>query len=520
MALNNVIFNKGRGGLSRPLPGTDYISGLLFYTGATLPTGFTSSDRVKVVYSVQDAEDLGITNTSLGETKSTCTDLITTKFAANDTYKITCATIASTSPIPADAAAGTITLCNFTAIAADAVSVTTSGDRIALEINALTYVHGFTASNNTGTVTITAPAGQGIFLNSGTPYVVTTSGSVAHTLTQNVIAGVCSDIDILHYHISEFFRLQPKGKLYVSLQATADVGTFSKITDMQNFAVGEIKQLGVYYKSNAFATSHCNAIQSIVTALAAVDKPISSVIVAGEVSGTADITTLSNLKLLSDPNVSVCVGQDGAATGFKLFKATGKSITNMGEMLGAVALTKVSDSIAYLGQFQVSTSELDVVAFANGQLWTSLSDSALTNLDSYGYTFLRKVVGLSGTYHNRPYTCVSATSDYSFIQSNRTIDKAIRSCRALLLPETGSPIKVNADGTLTNDVIGYFSGLCQQALDTMVSNSELSNYQVLIDPTQDVLSTGILEITVQLLPIGTADFIEVNIGFTNVLTTA
>ena len=61
MAFNNVTFNKGRGGLGRASAGTDYVSGLLFYTGATLPTGFTSTNRVKTIYSVQDAEGLGIT---------------------------------------------------------------------------------------------------------------------------------------------------------------------------------------------------------------------------------------------------------------------------------------------------------------------------------------------------------------------------------------------------------------------------------------------------------------------------
>lgn len=51
---NNVIFNKGQGGLGRPLAGTDYISGMLFYS-ATLPSGFNSSNRIKIVYSVEEA---------------------------------------------------------------------------------------------------------------------------------------------------------------------------------------------------------------------------------------------------------------------------------------------------------------------------------------------------------------------------------------------------------------------------------------------------------------------------------
>jgi hypothetical protein len=511
MALNDVTINKGQGGLGRPLEGTDYVSGLLFYTGATLPSGFTSNDRIKIVYSVSDAESLGITNTHLGATASTATIQNTTKCAVADTINIVVATINGNVTITQDTsgAAGV-----YTFVTGDDTSKLTTVTAIAANINAGTLTHGFSAlASGTDLCTITAPTSQGVFLNTGTPYTVTVTGTIANTTTQSVVSGVASDIDIIHYHISEFFRLQPKGKLYVSLQATADVGTFSKITDTQNFAEGEIKQLAIYQKGSVFATSQCNAIQSVCTTLEGLHKPV-QVILAAEISGTAAISGLtSNLHALSDPNVSVTIGQDGAATGYTLFKATGKSITNVGEMLGAVALSKVSESIAWLGKFQVATTELDTVAFANGQNFKDISDNQVTALDTLGYCFLRKVTDLTGTYHNRPYTCVALTSDYCFIHPNRTIYKAVKNLRATILPAVGSPIKVNADGTLSIDVINYFKSLGEQALDTLLRNAELSNYAVIIDSSQDVLSTGILEITAELQPIGTADFISVNVGF-------
>ena len=51
MSLNNINFIKGKGGLGRPLAGKDYISGLLFYT-ASLPSGFSTYNRMKMVFSV------------------------------------------------------------------------------------------------------------------------------------------------------------------------------------------------------------------------------------------------------------------------------------------------------------------------------------------------------------------------------------------------------------------------------------------------------------------------------------
>lgn len=508
--LNNITINRGRSGLGRPLEGTDYYSAMLFYSGATLPVGFTTA--IQIVNSVQEAEDLGITNTHLGETAAVAKAVIGGTPAAGDTVKITYTGIDGLETV----------LTTYTLTSGDATSTTTAAAALAAAIVAEN--NGFSATNSTSSLLITTKGGEGIFPNSGTPYASTVAGGSTLTWTQptgsgSTVLGVASDIDIQHYHISEFFRLQPKGKLYVGIYATADVGTFASITTMQNFANGEIKQMGVYYKSTAFATSHCNAIQSVCDALSTANKPISSVCIGGDISGTANVTALTNLHLLSDKNVSVTIGQDGANLGYHLFKATGKSITNVGEWLGAIALSKVSESIAWFGKFQVATTELDTIHFANGQAYLDLSDNTITNLDSYGYCFLRKVQDLNGTFHNRPYTAISSTSDYAFVYANRTIDKAVKNVRATVLPAVGSNVKVNSDGTLNPDAINYFKTLAEQGLDVLLRAQELSDYAVIIDPAQDILATSTLEITVQLLPLGVADFITVNIGFTNALST-
>lgn len=511
-----IVINKGQGGLGRPLEGTDYISAICHYT-ASLPSGFSSNDRIKVIYSVADAVALGITNTSIGETASTATDLCTTKFTAGDTYKLTCATINSTNPIAATAAAGTVTLCDFTAVTADAASILASITRIAAEINLGTPTHGFTASANTATVTITAPAGQGIFLNSGTPYVKTVVGSYASTLTQNVVAGVASEIDILYYHISEFFRMQPKGKLYVGIYGTADATTFASVTLMQNYALGEIKQIGIYQKTTAFATSQVTTLQAILTANENNYKPLVAVYQA-DFQGTADITALTSVRLLNAPEVSVTVGQDGAAKGFKLWKATGKTIGCMGTTLGTISLSKVSDDIAWVGAYNIANTEFDTLAFANGQLFNAVTDSGRDNVDLYGYIFLKKHVGISGSYFTSSATCVPVTSDYAYIPNNRTILKAIANVRAYLLPQLASPLKVNSDGTLTEDMISFYETLGQRALDVMVRDSELSAFNIIINPAQNVVSTSNLVVAIELLPIGAARTITVNIGFVVALT--
>ena len=76
MPVPNITFIKGKGGLGRPLPGQDFISSLVFYTGS-LPSGFTTSTRIKALYSPADAISAGILNDSSDATAATGTWLIT-----------------------------------------------------------------------------------------------------------------------------------------------------------------------------------------------------------------------------------------------------------------------------------------------------------------------------------------------------------------------------------------------------------------------------------------------------------
>ena len=494
---NDVIFNKGQGGLGRPLAGTDYVSGLLFYS-ASLPSGFASNDRIKTIFSVEEAEDLGILDSHVGETKATGTITVTGAGAQNDTIKV-------------DVVTDIATVTLGTATVPSTPTTTTVAAAIVTVINAGTSTHGFTASNASAVVTVTAPSGSGAGANTWT-FSLTIVGTATAT-NVSFASGVASDIDILHYHVSEFFRIQPKGKLYVSVQALADVGTWAKITELQNFALGEIKQLGIYQKSTAFATSQVTAIQAVVTALEALHKPL-QVIYQADFSAVSDLSTLSNLKALSAKNVSVTIGQDGANVGYQLWRATTKSIGVLGTCLGAVALAKVNESIAWVSKFNLASDELDTLAFVNGDFYIDLSDGLIANIDTLGYIYAKKYIGLVGSWFNRPHTAIALTSDYTYIYSNRTIDKAIRGLRAALLPQLASPVQVNADGTLTEDVIGFYESLCSRSLEVMQRDAELSAFQVIIDPSQDVLSDNELTIAVKLVPVGVADTITVNIGFT------
>ena len=61
MALSQITINRGQGGLGRPLTSNDHISGFTMpFVNANLPAGFTTTDRIKVVYSIAELEALGV----------------------------------------------------------------------------------------------------------------------------------------------------------------------------------------------------------------------------------------------------------------------------------------------------------------------------------------------------------------------------------------------------------------------------------------------------------------------------
>lgn len=507
MALNNISFVLGQGGLGRPLPGEDYISGLIFYTSGSLPIGFSSSSPVKQIFSVAGAEAAGITNDYSDAVAAQAIIHIGTAGNPGDF-------------VMPDYTSSTGTLYNlgkYTVTSAES-SATLQAAALAAVINSGTNTHGCTASASAANVTITLPVKEGIYPNTGMPVGLSTSGSaVVATLTQPSAAtqGTASVLAVWHYHISEYFRLQPQGNLYVGVFAVPDGYTFTEINTLQSFANGKIRQVGIFKQSEAFNAGDLTAIDTQCKLQATAHKELIA-LYAADMAGITDLSTLADLSQYSANTVSAVIGQDGAAAGAQLFKATGKSVTTLGATLGAVSAAAVNESIAWVQKFNISNgTECDTPAFANGTLFnsTTVTDNLLTLLQNRRYIFLRRFTGVAGSYFNECSTATSPTSDYAYISDNRTIQKATRGVYAALIPALNSTVQLNADGTLSDVASAYFTALAEDPLHQMARDGEISAQQVVINASQNVLSTGLVVITISIVPTGTARNIQVNIGF-------
>lgn len=313
-----------------------------------------------------------------------------------------------------------------------------------------------------------------------------------------------------HYQISEFFRIQPDSVLHVIFGAAEDADyDFEEITTLQNKADGELRQIAVMTYS-AFAITNIPKIQAVTAALETLHKPV-SVIYAADLTGMT-LLNMPDIRSQNSPKVSVVIAMDGNADGKALFDA-GKIVPSVGATLGAVSTAKVNENIAWVEQFKMSAEELDVPAFANGELFKDVPEATLNQLNERGYIFLRKHIGIAGSYFNDSHTADLITSDYAYIENVRTIDKAIRNVRTVLLPKLNSPVSLNADGTLTLETITDWTNRAENALEAMKKDGEISGYEVEIDPNQNIGATSKLVINITLVINGVARNVEVEIGY-------
>jgi len=321
--------------------------------------------------------------------------------------------------------------------------------------------------------------------------------------------------DYIHYQISEFFRANPSGQLWIHV-STSDTVVASLITTVQKASVGKIRQMGIC-KIGAYSNADMIAIQTeVATNCDAKHMPL-SVIYSGDLTATVDITTIPDLASQTDFKVSSVISQDGSGLGKAISTGLTVSCPNVGLALGMLSKSAVSEDFGQpVDKFNLSDgTENEVPAFANGQLISELSDNALDAIDAKRHIFMQKYVGYNGTYFNDNHTACALTSDYAYINDNRVIDKAIRGIYSALLPYLKSKLLKNSDGTLADATVSYLTNVALAPLYQMNRDGDLgaiAQEDVYIDPTQDV-NNGTLTINVKLNENGIARNIVIPISF-------
>ena len=322
-------------------------------------------------------------------------------------------------------------------------------------------------------------------------------------------------VRVLHYQLSELYRVNPGVSLYVGIfeKPEGNSMTFAEIKTLQNYASGRIRQAGVWCGDRELSGDDLTALEGTGDALAQEEAEL-SIIYAPKVVSVKDLPV--NLAGENKSRVRVVIGQTGSGTGAELYKdkanAAKASVSGLGVVLGLLSRSAVHQSIAYVKEFPTGIS---LPAFGDGTLLRDV-DRALTEaLDDKGrYLFFITHTGIAGSYMNDSHNMDSAISDYSTIESVRTMDKAVRGIRAYLKPELAGNIYIDASsGKMASYSVAHLETVAGKALEDMERAGELSGYKVEIDPEQDILSTGTVEIVIRNVAVAVMRRINVKIGY-------
>lgn len=322
---------------------------------------------------------------------------------------------------------------------------------------------------------------------------------------EDAIASIASEgYEVAKYHIEEYFRMQPAGRLWIGFAGTnSDLGT--EVEAMQTFAEGEIRQMAVWNGTKQASDADITSLQTSATKLEAVGSPLSILYTA---MGAEQLTTS---RKAGNCNVSVVIGEDlsvgSKAESIRTKEYDGyKALSAIGACLGCVSKAAVNESIAWVAKFNLG--------FSNVGLIGGVPVSDKTGLDGKGFLFLVKYDGVAGAYWNDSHTMDVATSDYNSIESVRTIDKACRGVRTYLLPYLASPVYLNDDGTMRADSLANLKNVASQALEAMERAGELSGYVVEIDANQNILANSAVEFVIKNVAVGVMRNIKIKIGYT------
>lgn len=322
------------------------------------------------------------------------------------------------------------------------------------------------------------------------------------------------EIRVLHYHLSEIFRLNPGVSLYVGLfsKPEGDAYTFLEIEALQNFAGGSIRQLGLWCGHKELTAEDLTALQGVAKKLEENDRPL-SILYAPKVTTVSSLPT--KIAGAGKRNVSVVIGQAGSGLGADLYQEGANSakvsVSGIGVALGMVSRAAVHESIAWVENFPTGIA---LPAFGDGTLLRDLDTAVVERLDTDRYLFFVTYDGFSDSYFNDSHTMDEAVSDYAMIENVRTMDKAVRNIRKVLLPKLGGTLYVDAEtGKLAPYEVEYLTDLANKPLEDMRKAGELSGVSVEIDPDQDVLSTSSLVFVIKQVGVGVLRHIECKIGF-------
>lgn len=304
---------------------------------------------------------------------------------------------------------------------------------------------------------------------------------------------------LLHYHISEFFRLAPNGtlKLVVTDKTTAKLFFESAEAKAIFREHTDTKRIGFVYNDDVVGldfVAEINACQLFINELFADKIYLNGIYLEARNQSKAAVTR----RTLSAGKVSLVIAQDPAIASLDAAYAKYAAV---GSILGMRAARKVNEN---LGSVDIITKPNDrkgeltypltdslrglwlSAALSDGTKVSSLTNVEKTQLTTNGYIYAGSFQGFAGVYLNGEPTCIAISSDYSTGENNGVWDKAALGIRNALLPKVRGWFQRNpTTGKLKDTAITDLENIGKKPLQAMLVAAEISGFDLVIPAGQN-----------------------------------
>ena len=337
---------------------------------------------------------------------------------------------------------------------------------------------------------------------------------------------------LTHYHLSEIFRLAPESQIILLPVAVGKMQDSTAQIVKTIRANKQIKGVGLFGFTNDLSTI-ASDVEELQTQIVEALKPdgilIDFVLVEGRGKEGLEVNNFADLKEKNAPQVSVIIAQDkGIAAvddAYKYHASIGSalgmlSVRNVSENLGSVDIENKPEN-AKGGNTYPLTDEgkkrYISAGISTGQSAEELSNEQLKLLNDKGYILAGQYADMAGFFLSNSPTCVSKSSDYTYIENNRVWNKAARLVRQTLSPRIKSKLPKNPQtGYLKDSIVTSLQELAGKAIERqMVVTGEISGYAVSIDAKQTVTEEMPLKVKIRLVPDDILHAIEGEIGLTS-----
>lgn len=348
------------------------------------------------------------------------------------------------------------------------------------------------------------------------------------------------------YHISEFFRMCPDGKLFIMVVAQSTTLTsMGDKTNTTNGLVkllrdpkcqGKIRQAAIAKNpASGYTPTVADGIESDVIAVSAgvysgavvklqalaeeertLKRPVQMIVEARAFGGTS--SSLIDGSAANCPKVYMCMAADYDVSSSNSRYAGHAAV---GTLLGHRANISSCKSIAYvaIGNIQdVALGKFVNPGLSSGTKLSAFTDTVNGDQDvilSKGFVIPRIFQGGTEVYFNKDITATAGTDDFYRGANSMVVNEAERLVYKTMKPHIEEDLPVDATtGQLPTILTKAWESECEDAINKTLKN-DISGVTAYIDPAQNFLSTDEIKIEISIVPKGYASTINVYIGLEN-----